>query len=268
MKKIYRLLSTIFKYIFVKLFNKFFFLQNIKIIPSLEDLNLFKIQYSKETRRYLFKNQSDRIGKIILDTSQISTELCLLGKKYKTNKSSLNSEGHRSGYSAFYSLMFSPLKEKKINFAEIGIEKNASTKMWRNYFSKANLYLFEFDKLKILNAKKDNLKKTYYNFIDVSSSKIIKDSFKKTKIKFDIIIDDSTHDFNHQINIVKELKNFLKPNGLLVIEDIPKRIDEKKYEVALRNLIPGFKKVMFIETFHSNNFTSNYFMTKLLFLIK
>ena len=112
------------------------------------------------------------------------------------------------------------------------------------------------------------LKKTHYNFIDVSSSKIIKDSFKKTKIKFDIIIDDSTHDFNHQINIVKELKNFLKPGGLLVIEDVPKKIDEKKYETALRNLIPGFKKVMFIETFHSNNFTSNYFMTKLLFLIK
>ena len=268
MKKIYRLLSTIFKYIFVKLFNKFFFLQNIKIIPSLEDLNLFKIQYSKKTRRYLFKNQSDRIGKIILDTSQISTELCLLGKKYKTNKSSLNSEGHRSGYSAFYSLIFSSLKEKKINFAEIGIENNASTKMWREYFSKANLYLFEFDKLKIKNAKKNNLKKTYYNFIDVSSSKIIKDSFKKTKIKFDIIIDDSTHDFNHQINIIKELKNFLKPGGLLVIEDVPKKIDEKEYQTALRNLIPGFKKIMFIETFHSNNFTSNYFMTKLLFLIK
>ena len=81
MKQTYRLLSTIFKYIFIKLFNKFFFFKNIKVIPSLEDLNLFKIQYSKETRRYLFKNQNNRIGKIILDTSLINTELCLLGKK-------------------------------------------------------------------------------------------------------------------------------------------------------------------------------------------
>jgi len=268
MKKIYRLSLTIFKYIFIKLFNKFFFFKNVKVIPSLEDLNLFKIQYSNETRRYLFKNKNDRIGKIILDTSLINTELCLLGKKYKTNKSSLNSKGHRSGYSAFYSLIFSSLKEKKINFAEIGIEKNASTKMWRKYFNKANLYLFEFDKLKIQNAKKDNLKKTYYNFIDVSSSKIIKDSFKKTKLKFDVIIDDSTHNFNHQINIVKEVKNFLKPDGLLIIEDISKQIHEKEYETALKNILPEFKKVMFIETYHSNNFTSNYFMTKLLFIVK
>ena len=35
------------------------------------------------------------------------------GVKYQTNKSSLNLNGHRSGYSAFYSLIFANLKEKK-----------------------------------------------------------------------------------------------------------------------------------------------------------
>ena len=268
MKKIFRLLSTIIKFFFIKIFNRIFFFKNLKIIPSLEDLDISKIEYSEKTRRFLFKNKNNQIGKIVLDTSLTNTELCLLGKKYKTNKSSLNTNGHRSGYSAFYSLMFSSLKEKKINFAEIGIEKNASTKMWRKYFSKAKLYLFEYDKFKIKKAKNNNLKKTSYHFIDVSSAKLILDSFKKVKVKFDIIIDDSTHNFNHQISIIRELKNFLKPGGLLIIEDISKKIPEKKYEIALKNILSEFKKAMFVETYHSNNFTSNYYMTKLLLLIK
>ena len=268
MKKIYRFFSIIIKYIFIKFFNRIFFFKNIKIIPPLEGLELSKIEYSRKTRRFLFKNNNNKIGKIIIDASLIDTELCLLGKKYETNKSSLNFNGHRSGYSAFYSLIFSSLKEKSINFAEIGIEDNASTKMWRRYFSKAKLHLFEYDRFKIQKAKKNNLKKTFYHFIDVNSSKIIIDSFKKVKIKFDIIIDDSTHYFNHQIDIVKSAKNFLKPGGLLIIEDISKKIDEKKYEIALRDALPEFKKFMFVETYHSNNFTSNYSNSKLLFLIK
>ena len=115
MKKIYRLFSTITKYIFIKSFNRIFFFNNLKIIPPLEGLDISKIEYSKKTRRFLFKNNNDRIGKIIIDSSLIDTELCLLGKKYQTNKSSLNLNGHRSGYSVFYSLIFSLLKEKKIN---------------------------------------------------------------------------------------------------------------------------------------------------------
>lgn len=267
-KKYYRFLSIIIKYIFTKIFNKIFLFKNIKIIPSLEQLDLTKIEYSKKTRRFLFKNQSNKIGKIILDTSLTDTELCLLGKKYQTNKSSFNLDGHRSGYTAFYSLIFSALREKKINFAEIGIDKNASTKMWRNWFTRAKLYQFEYDKSKISEAKKDKLKKTYYNFINVASPKIITNSFKKTKVKFDIIIDDSTHNFNHQINIIKKVLNFLKPNGLLVIEDISKKFPEKNYEIALKEISGKFKKIIFVEIYHSNNFTSNYNNAKLLYLIK
>jgi hypothetical protein len=268
LKKNYRFLLTFGKYIFIKLFNKVFFFRNIKIIPSLEELNFLKINYSTKTRRFLFKNRKKIIGKIILDTSLIDTELCLLGEKYQTNKSSLNLNGHRSGYSAFYSLIFANLKEKKINFAEIGIEKNASTKMWREYFSKARLNLFEYDKLKIQIAKKDKLKNSFYYHTDVSSSKKIKESLSKVKAKFDIIIDDSTHVFDHQINIVKNSLNFLNPNGLLIIEDISKKFSEERYEISLKHILKKFKKAMFVETYHANNFTSKYFMTKLLFFIK
>jgi len=268
MKKNLRILNKFLVFIVIKLLNKLLINSNLKIIPPYDELEKFKFNYNENSRRLILENNKNKISKIYIDSSLYNSKLCLLGKKFNSNKSSLNNNGQRSGFTGLYSLLFFHLKNANINIAEIGIEKNASTKMWRKYFNKANLYLFEFDKLKIQNAKKDNLKKTYYNFIDVSSSKIIKDSFKKTKLKFDVIIDDSTHNFNHQINIVKEVKNFLKPDGLLIIEDISKQIHEKEYETALKNILPEFKKVMFIETYHSNNFTSNYFMTKLLFIVK
>ena len=268
MKKIIRYLTVSIKYIFIKITNKFLFPNGVKIIPSLESLDFFKIQYSNKTRRYLFRNQNKKIEKIIIDTSLFESELCLLGKKYETNKSSLNFNGPRSGFTGFYSLVFCSLRDKKINFAEIGIEKNASTKMWRKYFKKANIYLFEYDRIKINNAKKNKLQKTFYSFIDVTNKKIIKESFKRINKKFDIIIDDSTHFFEHQLNIINNTFEFLKPGGLLIIEDIYKRYDEDNYNRALSNLKKKFKKIIFVEVYHSNNYTSSWKNEKLLVLIK
>jgi len=194
-----------------------------------------------------------------------------LGKKFKTNKSSLNLAGHRSGYTAFYSLIFNYLKHKKCNIAEIGIEKNGSTKMWRKYFSKATIECFEKDINKIKTAKSHKLKKTNYHYIDVSNPQIINNSFLKRKKKFDIIIDDSTHDFNHQINIIKNVNQFLKKNGILIIEDIFKfktnNLEENYYK-ELEALQKLFSKITFVEMLHVNNFTSNYKCEKILMLVK
>ena len=64
-KKIFRYLSILTKYIIVKIFNKLFFLNNLKVIPSLESLNFSRIQYSSKSRRYIFRNQSNKIEKIL-----------------------------------------------------------------------------------------------------------------------------------------------------------------------------------------------------------
>ena len=88
----------------------------------------------------------------------------------------------------FNNLFFSRLKDKEINFAEIGIEKNSSIKMWREFFPLANIHAFEFDEEKIEKAKKDNLKNTFYHKIDVRDKLSIVKSFKETNLKFDVII--------------------------------------------------------------------------------
>ena len=62
-------------------------------------------------------------------------------------------------------LLFFDFINKKCTVAEIGIEKNASTKMWREYFKKANIDCFEIDKEKINFAKRDKLKNVKYHFL-------------------------------------------------------------------------------------------------------
>ena len=160
---------------------------------------------------------------------------------------------------------------KKCSIAEIGIEKNASTKMWRKYFKKANIDCFEIDEKKIKLAKKDKLKKARYHYIDVSDRKIIVSQFKKTKKKYDIIIDDSTHLFDHQINIILCAHKFLKPGGIMVIEDIYKHrrnYEENNYFEKIKHIRKNFSYVVFVETPHVNNFTANWKNEKILLLVK
>ena len=270
-KKTYRIVTKLFLFSFLKIANFFLQKSNYKIIPAVSDYNSFNFDYSKSTRRLVLRKNKKSFDKIVIDSTHSETDLCFLGKKYSTNKSSLNLEGHRSGYTSLYSFLFLSLKEKKCSIAEIGIEKNGSTNMWRNYFSKARINCFELDKKKIELAKKQKLKNVYYHYIDVSSPQIIIQQFNKVNKKFDIIIDDSTHEFDHQINIIKNTHKFIKSGGYLVIEDIyrfRKGHEESKYFEKLKNLRKIFSKIVFIETPHVNNFTANWKCEKILLLIK
>ena len=106
------------------------------------------------------------------------------------------------GYTPYYYLTFKHLKNKKINFGEIIMnEVNLTTNMAALMDIDKLGKVFEFDKKKIKNALKEKLKKTKYLQIDVSNKKSILNSFNKLNKKFDILIDDSTHSFNDQINI-------------------------------------------------------------------
>ncbi|MDB2515581.1 methyltransferase domain-containing protein [Candidatus Pelagibacter bacterium] len=270
-KKIYRNINKHLIINFIKIINPFFQKIGIYLLPRFSELKKYKLTYAKKTRRYLIKNENKSFNKFFIDSSLSNTELCLLGKKYPTNKSPLNEKGHRSGFTGIYTILFANLKNKKINIAEIGIEENSSTKIWRKYFENSKIYAFEFDKKKIIKAKKNKLKNTFYFATDVSKREIIKKSFSKTKSKFDIIIDDSTHIFEHQINIIKETYKFLKKDGILIIEDIykyVKKYNEYNYYNELNYLRKEFNDIFFIESINYNNFNASWRNEKVLVFIK
>ena len=271
MKKTYRIISKkILIFLFANL-SKLLSFFNLKIIPSFSELKNYNFKYSKNTRRLIYEPTKKMFSKLIIDTSYYNSQLCKSGAYYGTNKSALNNLGHRSGYTPYYDLLFRHLKNEKINFAEIGIENNASTKMWRKYFSRAKIYGFEYEEIKIKNAKKDNLKNTIYKKIDVSKQESIKKTFSKINKKFDVIIDDSTHVFNHQLNVIKNVNPFIKKNGILIIEDIfknRKEYSEENYFEKLKNFRNLFEKIYFVEFHNINNYTASWKNEKLLILVK
>jgi SAM-dependent methyltransferase len=129
-------------------------------------------------------------------------------------------------------MLFSKYKNAILNFAEIGIEAGASLLTWNNYFSeKCNVYAFEFEKQKIEDAKKLNLKNTTFVHTDVNNIEYLDLSFKETNVLFDIIIDDSTHNIEHQNNIINTVSKYLKPGGMLIIEDIYRRQHINSYVI-------------------------------------
>ena len=72
--------------------------------------------------------------------------------------------------------------------------------------------------------------------MDVKNSKDIKANLEKIKGKLDVLLDDSTHEFEDQIRIIKNSYKFLKKDGIIIIED--KFIDIKKAirkKIILRN---------------------------------
>jgi hypothetical protein len=216
-------------------------------------------------------NHENRFKKITLDTTYFNTELCEIGKKYNSDKSPHNPDKFRHAYTGIYHFLFYKIKNEKINVAEIGINKNDGMKMYRDYFKNANLYGFELKSELINSAIKDNLYNTKYFSMDVDSPSSIKEALTKSEVKFDIIIDDSSHMFDHQINIIKNSISYLKKDGYLIIEDIfnnKKIFDEQHYYEELKNFANYFSEIYFVQSEHLNRYSPFFDNDKLLVLRK
>ena len=229
----------------------------------------FNIFFSKFNK---IKNidKKDTFKKIIIDTTNFNSDLCEISKNYKTDKSPYNLK-HRHSYTGIYHFLFHKIKNNNLNIAEIGCYKNEGMKMFREYFKNSNLYGYDIGQKYIDSAKKDDLKNTFYFLMDVNNDKSIQDGLSKCPEKFDIIIDDSSHIFDHQIKIIKNSLFFLKDGAYLIIEDIfnsRKEHSEKKYFHSLSNIKKYFSEIYFVQSKHVNNFSPLYDNDKILVLVR
>ena len=78
-----------------------------------------------------------------------SSELCELGKKYDTDKSSQRSNvtnnRHCHPYTLFYEGFFKSKKNEPLKIAELGVLDGGSLLMWNEYFTNVEIYGFDFD---------------------------------------------------------------------------------------------------------------------------
>lgn len=114
----------------------------------------------------------------------------------------------------FYNEAFKPFKDLPINFLEIGIASGASLRLWREYFTQAEIYAV--DPLNRLNP----VVEPYLPRLNVYFENGYSHEFLNKIPNMDIIIDDGPHTFESQLNCIKMYVNKLNPGGLLIIEDI------------------------------------------------
>lgn len=207
-----------------------------------------------------------------------ATELCKIGAKYGTDKSPISSYltthyydyDYRHSYTPFYSLLFSNLKNKNINLGEIGIASNSSIKMWREYFTSANIYGWDGNEDLIKNAHSHNLKNVFYDYMHTESEESIKKAFSKFNIKYDVLIDDASHLFWDQIRLIRMCVDYLKKDSLLIIEDVNKDIPESEYvnEIKLYGHDQYYNDISFIEFSHNNRNLGKYNNDKIILLTR
>lgn len=196
-----------------------------------------------------------RIDMLTVDSSKSATEMCFLGTKYPTDKAPYSVTWHRHAYTAVYNLLFSHLRYQPIKFGEVGILDNMSMFMWRNFFTRATLYGFEFDDKRIDKAIEDRIPNAHYSKIDVSDTKSLYRAFNEAGGNFDILIDDSTHLFEHQINFAEVAVDFVNPGGIMIIEDVFRHWDLQRYAEALTPLSAYFSSVLAIDTNHKDAYS-------------
>jgi SAM-dependent methyltransferase len=217
----------------------------------------------------------DKINSLIIDSTNSKTDLCLLGTKYPTDKSPYNTEntrttngsGHRHPYTAVYDFIFSSIRYKEISLAEIGVLDNMSMKCWRDYFTKTKLYGFDYSQEYIDHGKSLNLVNTIYDFIDVKSIESIDSALGKYG-KYDVIIEDSTHELNDQIRVCNLAHKHLNPGGILIIEDIFRNIDEDKFLEGISEVKKYYSSITFVMTEHKLKYSPGWDNDKLLILYR
>ena len=203
-----------------------------------------------------------------LDSKNLYTYLCNLGGSLGTDKSPLNAQGHRHPYTAAYSLLFSAYRFQPVRFAEIGIAMGASAAMWSYFFNEGEIFMFDSDTNFIQNCRSYNLPRVHCNQMDVFKESSIRSALEAIGGKLDILLDDSTHGIDDQIRIIKEAIPFIRPGGMIVIEDVFRTTSEQEYEKRLEPYLDAFSFCTFITTEHDQKFSGTWNNDKLLVLIK
>ena len=129
-----------------------------------------------------------------------------IAKKFPTSKND-----HQ--FIELYENYFYRFKDKEINILEIGIERGDSLRMWREYFTKAKICAIDlFDR----NISVNNTEIMIGDQSDILFLQKVANKYNK----FDIIIDDGSHQSKHILKSFNFLFDFLNYNGVYVIEDL------------------------------------------------
>ncbi|MDR3441046.1 methyltransferase domain-containing protein [Telmatospirillum sp.] len=195
----------------------------------------------------------ERLNRLSIDSSDAVTDLCILGAKYPTDKSPysiLPFDTTRHPYTAIYDLLFAQKRYSPLVIGESGIYYNMSTHLWKAYFPHATFYGWDLNPKAIENANGHHLERCQYGIMNMGDANSIFSVLSACNTEFDILIDDSSHLFEHQVLFAQIAYRFLKPGGVLIVEDVKGENTHSMYEAELKSVFPYFSLGMFIDAKH------------------
>ena len=211
------------------------------------------------------------MNSITIDSSDCVSDLCQICSKTGTDKSPYSVGGHRHPYTVPYSLLFEPLRKKPIKFVEIGIFRGASILAWRLFFSSANIYGFDNDQNNVDFIASQGWPNVFLDTMDASDAKSIGEKLGKYSQDgelYDVILDDASHNPEHQVQVIKTALPFLKQGGLLIVEDIFRERSTEPYETVFQEIKDQVSFHTFITCDHKNRFSPGWNNDKLLVFVK
>ena len=143
-----------------------------------------------------------------------------LAIKHNTDKASFC-----HNYCPIYESLFGRWRHQVMSILEIGISEGASLRMWAEYFPSAIISGIDLEEFN--QNHRGVLDERVFTYVaDQSKRMELLNIIGKGQSFFDIIIDDGSHDQEHQIISLTTLYPFLKIGGIYVIEDceFPERI--------------------------------------------
>lgn len=173
-------------------------------------------------------------------------------ENYKTTNG-WGDKGTIHSYIDPYAELLEPYRENG-NILEVGIFHGHSLQMWREYFTNGIVAgvdilaregvqsLINDDRYKIIIA--DATQPEFTNHI--------------SDLKFDVIIDDGSHHIEHQVATFNILKNFVKPNGLYIVEDVQnidvekdilEKLHNNSYIIDNRHINNRYDDILFVYKF-------------------
>jgi len=162
-----------------------------------------------------------------------------LSAKYPlTDKGPFKADGTPGhNYTEEYEKHFRPLRDKKIKILEIGFGGGDSLKLWKEYFTQAEVYCVDNNLSRVEDPDyfvREGIKISYGDQSD--SSSLIESCNQMGVDQFDIIIDDGSHVDSHIMTSFHTLfENYLSPGGLYFVEDYPNTLTYSSENIEMIN---------------------------------
>jgi SAM-dependent methyltransferase len=161
--------------------------------------------------------------------------LTALANRFGSDKGTQNF--HRHYYTRVYKHVLAPFRGKPFRLLEIGLlhaqhvawiagnyhskpgrasgSRAPSLEMWAAYFPQATIFGFDQNDFSAVQADRYKIFRG-----DAGSRTDLASLVEKTGGEFDVILDDASHESNHQQVALGALFPHLRPGGLFIIEDL------------------------------------------------